>query len=300
MGSSLRETTRVITGNAAPRKPLAGAEQQRSTLMRLTQALQRSLQLDELITTFIEHVGEILSLDGHRYQHPQLDLIIGSERQGMHQAAYNLSIETDTLGSLALTRGKPFSEPELASLENLLSALVYPLRNALEYLKAIRAANTDALTQCGNRQAMDETLQREINLSRRYDAPFSVIMFDIDFFKEINDSHGHIMGDQVLQGIAETVRQQLRVADLMFRYGGDEFTVVLHRTPEAQAKLVAEKIRRAVAEQVFEQGENKVQVNLSLGVTQFDEEDSINTLCARVDSALYTAKALGRDQVVGA
>jgi len=295
---NLLETARVIAGGAAARKPLASPQQQQNIQVQLTQALQRSLRIDELVQTFMAHAREVLSIDGFQYQHPQLDLGVESNKQAMHKVGYDLTLQKENLGSISFSRGKPFVEEELAALEGLLSTLVYPMRNAFAYLKAIQAANTDALTQCGNRLALDEALQREIDLARRYSDPFSLVMFDVDHFKTINDSHGHAAGDKLLKKISETVRQHLRVTDLLFRYGGDEFVVLMHRTSAKAAKMVADKIRTAIEELSLENNDAKLAASLSMGVSEFNDDDSINTLCERTDTALYSAKALGRNQVI--
>jgi len=156
-------------------------------------------------------------------------------------------------------------------------------------------ATHDALTKIYNRYGINDILKHKIEVYQRYKKEFSIIFFDIDLFKKINDTYGHDIGDYVLQNIAEIVTQQIRSSDAYGRWGGEEFIVVLPETSLQQAVNVAEKLRKVIEDEMFGVVE---QVTCSFGVTTIQETDNLTTLLKRVDEHLYKAKENGRNRVV--
>ena len=157
----------------------------------------------------------------------------------------------------------------------------------------------DALTGLGNRRTTLEELQGRFDLSHRHNRPLSVIMCDLDHFKNINDTYGHGGGDYVLQEFGERVRRNLRTSDLAGRIGGEEFLLVLPETDMEGAKLLAERLRAATADAPFDLTTGPVTVTCSLGVAQRRPEDRDGgALLARADGALYVAKHQGRNRFV--
>ncbi len=152
----------------------------------------------------------------------------------------------------------------------------------------------DALTQIYNRRAMDAKLTELLNLAKRYNRPLSLIMFDIDRFKNINDTFGHSTGDLILKELAASAKENLRNTDFFARYGGEEFVVIAPETPLKTAKELAERLRSKVVEHDFKIGRG---VTVSLGVASLMEGDDERGIVHRVDSALYKAKELGRNLV---
>jgi two-component system, cell cycle response regulator len=178
---------------------------------------------------------------------------------------------------------------------------------ALESSKADNArlealAHTDALTQVLNRRALSLRLAAEIDRAKRYDSVVTLLMIDIDHFKRVNDTHGHLVGDDVLRTIASVLRHEVRSADVVARYGGEEFVVVLPETDHAGAIVFAERIRERIERETFGE-ENGVHLRLttSIGVAAFPASgvDRAEELLARADAALYRAKAEGRNRVHG-
>jgi diguanylate cyclase (GGDEF)-like protein len=154
----------------------------------------------------------------------------------------------------------------------------------------------DALTGLGNRRTTLEELQGRFDLSRRHNRPLSVIMCDLDHFKNINDTHGHGGGDFVLQEFGARVRHNLRTSDLAGRIGGEEFLLVLPETDMEGALLLAERLRAATGETTFELATGPITVTCSLGVAQrCDADRDGGALLARADGALYMAKHMGRN-----
>jgi len=170
------------------------------------------------------------------------------------------------------------------------------LRDALEEVQ--RLAITDSLTGLHNRRHLLELARHELQRARRYRLPMSVFMLDIDEFKRVNDTYGHAIGDQVLQGVAECCRQGLRGADVVGRYGGDEFAAVLPETGLPAACQVAERIRESIAQRPLDTKAGQVTVTVSLGVAVLDDEHlAPETLFDHADQALYVAKQSGRNRV---
>lgn len=157
-----------------------------------------------------------------------------------------------------------------------------------------RLATTDMLTGLYNRARFDQLLKAEIRRRNRYVRPFSLIMLDIDFFKAINDSHGHEVGDQVLAALGQLLVENLRKVDYCARWGGEEFMILAPETSLEQAVQLAEKIRLCVRQMDFPEAGS---VTISLGVIEARLKESQQSVMKRVDDALYAAKEQGRDRV---
>ena len=160
--------------------------------------------------------------------------------------------------------------------------------------KQERLANTDLLTDLYNRRKIMNLLNTEMKRAQRYGRTFSIIMFDLDDFKQVNDNHGHQAGDTMLSGIGQIITDQARDTDLCARWGGEEFLVICPETNIQGATEIAERFRRATESATLLKG---VRLTLSLGVTEFKTEDSIDALLNRADKALYDAKDKGKNQL---
>lgn len=159
----------------------------------------------------------------------------------------------------------------------------------------------DPLTKVFNRRFLEVVIQNEITFALTHEKPFSLVILDIDHFKKINDRFGHLVGDEVLCFVAEIIAANVRANDFIFRYGGEEFLVVLTETTTTEALACAERIRRALAEQALTLSSNdKVTVTLSGGVTSFAGETNSRLLIHQADEALYKAKNSGRNRIVTA
>lgn len=155
--------------------------------------------------------------------------------------------------------------------------------------------STDDLTQTCNRREIYRVLQRELSFSVRMGKPFSIILFDVDLFKQINDTHGHMAGDRVLRETAELVNRSIRTTDCLGRWGGEEFLLVLPQTDLTAATLLAERLCELLSERSFE-GVDRV--TASFGVTSFRAGQELEDLLHAADRAMYRAKQNGRNQVV--
>ena len=156
-------------------------------------------------------------------------------------------------------------------------------------------ATTDALTGIYNRYKMNEELELEIKKAKRYKRTFALIMFDIDYFKQINDTYGHDAGDRVLEELATLVSKSIRETDAFARWGGEEFLILVHDSDANSSKKLAEKIRKKVERFFFA---DAIQITISLGIAVYDSEKSKEKLLKEADEALYKAKELGRNKTV--
>ena len=146
-----------------------------------------------------------------------------------------------------------------------------------------------------NRQALNENLEKEFNSWQRYKRPLSIVLWDLDHFKSINDTYGHAAGDKVLKTVAQLFLSLTRATDSIARYGGEEFMGIFPETGLEEAELLANKIREHIRESKFHYEGDSVQVTVSAGIAQFGHEDTIKDVLKRADEALYRAKAQGRN-----
>jgi len=264
---------------------------------QLSLQLQTSLEPQRILGLFFRETQRLVPLDALVYQHKPSDLRLEFGQRGHHSISYSLSHEGESMGELVFRRNQRFSDQEQGHLESLLSALLYPMRNALLYRTATRSALRDPLTDTGNRIAMDQTLQREIEMARRHLHPLSLLMLDIDHFKRINDSHGHSAGDEVLKAVAAAIKAQLRNVDMVFRFGGEEFLILLSNTGRDAAAMVGERLRQAAQAKDYWADGTLIELTVSLGCSTLLPGESAESLLRRADSALYVAKREGRNRL---
>ncbi|MFQ6022726.1 MAG: GGDEF domain-containing protein [Acidiferrobacterales bacterium] len=280
----------------------ASSSQQRiQKALRTVAVLQTTLELEQLARLFSREVNSTVAHSSVNYHNEggSIDLNIG--RIARHACTFRLIVEKRELGELTFTRGRPFTEREIALLEFLLSTLAYPLRNALQYKNAFQASLTDPLTGVYNRTVMEAALRRETSLARRHRTRLSLILLDIDELKAVNDQYGHETGDNLIKSVADAVSQSLRETDLLSRFGGDEFAILLSSTGRRGATVLAENIRKKIEGVVCTHADNEIKVTVSMGVASL-AKDRERTLFSRADEALYQAKHAGRNciKVAGA
>lgn len=265
----------------------------------LTSILQTTLLTDQLLSLFFNLMQPRIALEGYDYAHAELELLLTGGQPARHQLNYQLNLEGESLGELRLQRHYPFAAREVELLDVFIKALLYPLRNTLLYRQALRAARTDALTGVGNRADFQAGITRECKAARRHFAPLSLIAVDIDHFKRVNDTYGHPCGDEVLQAVAACLKNATRGNDLVYRYGGEEFMLLLSDTGLNDAAILAERLRQRVAEHAcLTEQAGELMVTISVGVAALTAGDTEASLLQRADQALYKAKQQGRNRVV--
>jgi len=267
-------------------------------ISRLTRKLQTTLNASDIIHIFAKELKTLVDYKQLSFSSDDKDIVTFGDQSGPHSCQYNLTIDDINLGSIAFSRQKRFIEEELAIIERLASTLIFPLRNAKLYQSALQSALRDDLTGFGNKRALDAGLHREAELSVRHKTPLSILMLDVDHFKRINDTLGHIAGDKILKDLAATIKKCARQSDLCFRYGGEEFMVILDDSDTVQAINIAERIRQSVEQYAYNYKGKIVPVTISLGTATFEKDETLDTFKDRADKALYKAKGQGRNLVV--
>lgn len=240
------------------------------------------------------------------------DIVLASDCVSRRHARIERRDEGMYIVDLASTNGtfinderKPVRERRLARGDQLRigDTIFKHLTGAdieLQYHDIIfRMAVTDGLTNLANRKQLDTILNEEIPRARRYGRPLSVLMLDVDHFKSINDTHGHLAGDCVLSGLASILQKRLRPNDKLGRYGGEEFCAILPETPLPNAIKIAEELRALVASHAFVAEERELRVTISVGAATLTDEMESTDLYRRADEMLYAAKRGGRNRVVG-
>jgi diguanylate cyclase (GGDEF)-like protein/PAS domain S-box-containing protein len=224
------------------------------------------------------------------------------ETDHVHKTGARLPISISRTARATEAEGTMYVARDLSE-RRALEARLQHATAALEALETL--ATTDGLTGLSNRRELDRQLTEELQRSTRTGQPLGVLMIDADHFKSINDVHGHGAGDDVLRGLARTVKEHLRSIDRVARYGGEELTVLLPDTGLAGALVVAERLRAAIAEQVFavrsqKDGPTALNVTVSIGVAAREGEfRTPDALLGLADEGLYQAKHGGRNRTVG-
>jgi len=204
------------------------------------------------------------------------------------------------LGTLILgaKRRAAFGDQVRPTLEVLASHLAVSLANARMVAKLEQMATTDGLTGLLNKRAMLDAASQKIAASARFGRKLSLLVTDIDFFKKVNDTYGHDVGDVVIKGLGEILKRQKRTTDLVARFGGEEFIVLCEQTDERGAQLLAERIREELQKTTFHSDQGPLSVTCSIGVATFPEGgDTWDTLFKAADEALYVSKRSGRNRV---
>jgi diguanylate cyclase (GGDEF)-like protein len=206
-----------------------------------------------------------------------------------------LFAEGEPVGAVILESGENAGRVEkriVSMIDQFATHGALALRNALLLDQIRRLAATDALTGLANRRTLEEMLEREISRATRHGDDVTLVMLDLDHFKNLNDTHGHQVGDEVLRHVGRQLSGQCRDFDTPARYGGEEFAVILPRCSQEEAVEVAERMRRALA-----QGDPPVPITASAGVATFPPQaGGPDALIRAADRALYRAKGAGRDQ----
>lgn len=217
--------------------------------------------------------------------------------------AFPLLTEDEITGCIvARSMIEKLSKRDIDYLEQLTRQAAATINRANTYSTILQYATLDALTNLNNRRQFETRLGQEISITKRQNNPLCAMMIDIDFFKSVNDTHGHAAGDEVLRKVASIIKEHLRESDIPARYGGEEFAILLPFTQIAEAKVVGERLRKAVEETSITVNqdtidEKQINVTISLGIAEFDKQETGEALFERADKALYEAKKNGRNQV---
>ncbi len=280
--------------------------QDESTEVRLNQFPEVLEALTEMQPVVIEDISKSPLYDQVRAA-SELDVDSSRVRSVI---AIPFTFEQTRTGVFLLRRAEhlePLNSEDVEFVDTVIRSAVNAIERsqAIEQARADNArlealAHTDPLTLLLNRRALTVRTISELDRVRRYNSPLTMLMVDLDHFKQINDTYGHLIGDDVLRGISTILQNSVRTVDMVARFGGEEFVIVMPETDERGAVRFAERIRRRVEDYKFIASDGtRIPVTVSIGVAIFPAPyvDTIDDLFARADAAMYQAKASGRNRV---
>lgn len=214
-------------------------------------------------------------------------------------AVFPVIHEQVVLGVLVLATARPFDADQWALIDSFLQGLELALNNALAHERLQRLAALDPLTEAYNRRFGLRRFHEEFSRAVRGDTCLAVLMLDVDRFKAVNDTYGHLAGDRVLKQVSAKVRGSLREGDVLLRYGGEEFLAILPGASTEDLRCVGERIRKAVGEIALHEGQATIQVTVSVGGVVYCDHGLENeeAMIQMADEAVYRAKHLGRDRL---
>lgn len=259
-------------------------------LFEITREISKYLEEEKVFSAFRKSAGRYLALEDCKF--------LKSLPDGQEYRSYQLQelhIDKRSIGYLAV---KGLGQAKRYKYDILLQQFSLGVKRAVLYQQVQELSVSDSLTQVSNRRYLLARLKEEIHRSARFRYNFSFLMLDIDFFKQVNDKYGHLVGDAVLREAAKVIRESVRQMDLVGRYGGEEFGVVLPETDKKQAAFAAERIRRALEEKRIRAYDEELKVTASIGSATYpDHAKSIPEMIEIADQALYRAKEQGRNRV---
>lgn len=262
----------------------------RAELFDFVAMLQTSLDKQRLLDIFAVRLQSHMALRGINFQfHPtRVGSAVPGYRFGAQEgvrSACHVHAGDSSLGELSLFTREPLNAREKHWLDRLLSCLVHPLQNAMRYEAAQRLAHSDALTGVGNRAAYERAVEREMAKAERSKSPLSLLVLDLDAFKQLNDTYGHVVGDQCLRRLVAALAAGLRESDEVFRLGGDEFVVLLPHADHSAAAEIATRLAGLVAADATGPA-----MSASIGFAEWHAGMPASRLFEEADQALYAVK----------
>lgn len=264
--------------------------EQTIALYDISKQICRTLEEDAVFNHFKEEIDKYIDIGSCKFVKGAVDI-----SQYKDKAVLNLEIDKNLIGHLIADGVRP-QEQEKFSI--LAQQFLLGIKRAILYQQVQELSVTDTLTGAFSRRHYLERFGEELERSNKFKYHFSCLMVDIDHFKDYNDRYGHLVGDAILKEIAGLIKESIRQIDLMGRYGGEEFSLVLTETGKEDARYVAERIRRAIEDARIRVYDEDLKVTISIGISGFpaDGQDT-RSLIEKADQALYQAKQTGRNRV---
>jgi diguanylate cyclase (GGDEF)-like protein len=264
--------------------------EQTIALYDISKQICKTLEEDAVFNHFKEEIDKYMDIANCKFVKGDIDA-----SQYQDQAILNLQIDKNLVGHLIADGVKP---NELEKFHILAQQFLLGIKRAILYQQVQELSVTDTLTGAFSRRHYLERFGEELERSNKFKYHFSCLMIDIDHFKEYNDRYGHLVGDAILKEVSTRIKENIRQIDLMGRYGGEEFSIVLTETGKDDARYVAERIRRAIEEACIRVYDEDLKVTISIGISSFpaDGQDT-RSLIEKADQALYKAKETGRNRV---
>lgn len=262
----------------------------------LISQLQTTLDVQQQLDIFAMHASRVIPLTALQLQTAQGTLQAAGSVTGSYEYQTELVLEQQLLGQLKYQSLYNFSALMRQQLLLLESEWLYALRNALLVNRLQQMALKDPLTTLGNRRFFDDSFVKAVQLAKRHQQPFALLLLDLDNFKQVNDLSGHSTGDQVLVAVADCMRESLRATDSLFRFGGDEFAVLLQDQDAEHAELIANRLQQHIHQHPLLKLHK---VGSSIGLAWLSGEQQARDLFHLADEALYQAKTSGKGKIAG-
>ena len=294
--NKLKQTPIELATNEPLSPPLGSSFQYQQ--LQLSQKLLTTIDLETLVSLFFDDLTEQYTITGLVYActSDNIEISLGTSAKFTHEQ--RLFAGQDYLGTMSIYCHKELKESNEHRIRHLTHTFAFSLRNALAFRRVTLSSQTDYLTGAGNRSALHASLDRELELAQRHKHPLSLLILDVDFFKSINDQYGHPFGDKALKLLVMELKKVARISDTVFRFGGEEFVLILNSTNTQGAFVIAERIRESIETlQLKSDDGDSVSLTVSVGVTTLQEEETASSLIQRADKQLYIAKSNGRNQV---
>ncbi|WP_286266425.1 GGDEF domain-containing protein [Thalassotalea atypica] len=255
--------------------------------LQLLEQLQTTLDLKQLLNKFAMEAAKYIDFSGLTFSSDCPDVTVRGSRKGKYERQFELVIENNYLGTLTYAINSSMSSTNYKILKELHQYLLYPIKNAIAYNNALMLAMQDGLTGLGNRRYFDKQLHRAITHSNRQKTDVGLVVCDLNKFKAINDSFGHHIGDNVLIHFANALKSSVRESDSIFRFGGDEFVLLVEDASRESLDIINQRIHQAITNDPLLM---KYQVTCSLGATFLNRADTAISFFERADQALYRRK----------
>jgi len=295
------QTLNVLDNRFTPFHVINSSPVDDISAMKISDAIfssHRNLSLVELFNTTLDLTTllNMLSIEAARYQDfsglyfkgKSVSKAFENSRQSNLEHTFELKSDNTLIGTITYGINSPISITNIELLERLHKCLFYPLKNAISYYNAIQLAMQDSLTSLGNRRYFDEQLKRAMKSANRQSSSIGLVLGDLNKFKAINDTYGHSIGDQVLVEFANILRLCVRDSDSLFRFGGDEFAILVEHADESTLRIIEDRVTKALKENAFLR---KYQLGCSLGATLMNKTDDEQSIFNRADRTLYLKKS---------
>lgn len=264
------------------------------TQQSLVSQLQTTLDIEQQLNIVSMAAGKILPLSALILKTAVGEFSASGSQQAAHEHRSVLVLNQQCLAELVYHSEQMFSPMLKRELLLLETEWLFSLRNALVVYRLQQMALKDTLTGLGNRRFFDDSFDKAVQLAKRHNEHCALILLDLDNFKQVNDSAGHNSGDEVLLAVSECLRDTLRATDGLFRFGGDEFAIILSGQDTASAELIARRMVKVINQHHLCQ---QFKVSASAGLAVFTAGQSSKLLFAAADNALYAAKEAGKNTV---
>lgn len=260
----------------------------------LISQLQTTLDIQQQLNIVSMAAGKVLPLSALSLKTAVGEFTASGSQAGDFEHRSVLVLNQQCLAELVYHSDYAFTPMVQRELLLLESEWLFSLRNALVVSRLQQMAMKDTLTGLGNRRFFDDSFDKALKLAERHHDHCALILLDLDNFKQVNDSAGHSAGDEVLLAVADCLRDALRVTDSLFRFGGDEFAVILTGQDSSSAELIARRLVKAINQHYLCQ---QYTVSASVGLALYDGKQTAKQLFAAADAALYSAKDAGKNSV---